>query len=88
MAAPQVPLTPLERQGHWQFANSLALLVLRLMLGIVFIHAGAGKLFGIWGGFGMAGWTHAMEMMQMPVVDASRRWNSGGYGGRDGDDAA
>src|SRR5436305_1544582 len=47
------PLTPLERQGNTAFANSVALLLIRLIFGWIFVHAGAGKLFGIWGGWGM-----------------------------------
>lgn len=62
------PLTPPQRQGHWQFANSLALLILRLMLGWIFFSAGAGKLFGVLGGFGMAGWTGFMQQANLPLL--------------------
>jgi putative oxidoreductase len=40
------PLTPLQRQGNWSFANSLGLLILRLIIGGIFIYAGSQKLFG------------------------------------------
>ena len=46
MTTPHAPLTPARCQGHWAFANSLALLALRLMLGWVFVYHGSQKLFG------------------------------------------
>jgi putative oxidoreductase len=49
MTIPHTPLTPAQRQGQWAFANSLAILVLRLMLGWVFVYAGSQKLFGAFG---------------------------------------
>ena len=70
MTSPDTPLTPTERQGNWIFANSLALLAIRLVLGWVFIYAGAQKLFGAFGGIGMETWTKVMESdaMRMPVL--------------------
>jgi putative oxidoreductase len=65
------PLTPCERQGNWGFANSLGLLVLRLVLGWIFVYAGAGKLFGVWGGVGMGGEHGFVAMitgMHLPVL--------------------
>ncbi len=64
------PLTPLQRQGNWMFSNSLALLALRLVLGWIFIHAGAQKLFGAFDGMGMQAWIGAMgsEKLRMPML--------------------
>jgi putative oxidoreductase len=45
----------------------VALLILRMALGWVFIYAGAQKLFGSFGGIGMETWIHAMEGMKLPV---------------------
>jgi len=61
----------MERQGNWQFPNSLALLVLRLVMGWIFIYAGAGKLFGAFGGPGMngdTGFVHMIESQHLPVL--------------------
>ena len=66
-APPLSPLTPSARQGNWQFANSLALLILRLMVGWIFINAGAGKLFGAFGGPGMSNWTAFMQGAGLPI---------------------
>ncbi len=65
------PLSPSARQGNWAFANSLGLLVLRLVLGGIFVYSGAQKLFGAFGGSGMTNWTHAMEMMKLPYLPAA-----------------
>jgi len=51
--AGNVPLTPTQLQGNTSFATSVALLLLRLVLGWIFVYAGAGKAFGIFGGFGI-----------------------------------
>ncbi len=65
------PLGPGRCQGNWGFANSLGLLVLRLVLGWIFIYTGAQKLFGAFDGMGMANWTQAMDTMHMPVLPAA-----------------
>jgi putative oxidoreductase len=62
------PLTPIQRQGNWIFANSLALLILRLALGWTFIYHGSQKLFGAFDGIGMSTWIKAMEGMHMPLL--------------------
>jgi putative oxidoreductase len=65
------PLTPAARQGNWGFANSLGLLVLRLVLGWIFIYHGSQKLFGAFGGAGMGGeqgFVAAITGMNLPVL--------------------
>jgi putative oxidoreductase len=62
------PLTPLQRQGNWSFANSLGLLILRLLIGGTFIYSGAQKLFGAFDGIGMTSWVHTIESMHLPVL--------------------
>jgi putative oxidoreductase len=41
----------------------VALLILRIGVGLIFAVHGAQKLFGVWNGPGFAGWTAAMERM-------------------------
>jgi putative oxidoreductase len=49
--------------------TALGLLVLRLAIGLILAGHGAQKLFGWWGGPGMAGWTGAMGKMRVrPAV--------------------
>ena len=52
-------------QGNSAFATSLGILVLRLVLGWIFIYHGYPKLFG-----GMQGFTENIERMGMPVLPA------------------
>ena len=52
----------------------LAPLVLRVGLGAGFIYHGAGKLFGIWGGPGLDGFTGAMNNMGFPAPDLLARF--------------
>jgi putative oxidoreductase len=44
--------------------TSFALLILRLGIGLTFAAHGAQKVFGWWGGPGLAGWEGAMERMR------------------------
>ena len=65
------PLTPPARQGNWLFANSLALLALRLVLGWTFTFHGSQKLFGAFNGPGMQAWTGIIDSMHLPLLPAS-----------------
>jgi putative oxidoreductase len=44
---------------------AIGLLILRLVVGLIVAAHGAQKLFGWWGGPGMAGWTGAMTRMRI-----------------------
>lgn len=63
-----IPLTPSQRLGNWVFANSLGLLMLRLVLGWVFVFHGSQKLFGAFGGSGMGPFVQGLERMNMPLL--------------------
>ena len=48
---------------------ALGLLILRIVIGLIMAAHGAQKLFGWWGGTGIAGWTGAMKRMRIrPAV--------------------
>ena len=46
-----------------------AILVLRISVGIVFIYHGAQKLFGVFGGHGMAGFTQYLTQLKVPTPE-------------------
>ncbi|TAN32485.1 DoxX family protein [bacterium] len=49
---------------------ALALLILRVVVGLTLAGHGAQKLFGWWGGPGMSGWTGAMTRMRIRPASA------------------
>ena len=49
------------------FRHDLAILLLRLILGIVFMYHGSQKLFGAFGGGGISGTTQFMEKLGLPM---------------------
>ncbi|HKC23536.1 MAG TPA: DoxX family protein [Thermoanaerobaculia bacterium] len=56
----------MNERGH-----DAALLVLRIALGVVFIAHGGQKLFGLFGGTGLHGFTPMIEKMGMPPIVAT-----------------
>jgi putative oxidoreductase len=77
----QAPLGPAARLGNTAFATSLALLILRLMLGWTFVFHGAQKVFGIWGGKGMEAFASGLEKMGLPGFLPPTAWAYlAGYG--------
>lgn len=53
------------------WANMFGLLVIRSMLGVVFMYHGAQKLFGWFGGGGLSGTSAFMEQIGMPLPSVS-----------------
>lgn len=51
--------------------TDLALLLIRLMTGTVFVFHGAQKLFGLFGGYGIAGTAGWMESIGLPLPTVS-----------------
>jgi putative oxidoreductase len=49
------------------FANDVALLLIRVMLGVVFVFHGSQKLFGWFGGGGLSGMAGFLEQLQVPA---------------------
>jgi putative oxidoreductase len=52
--------------GH-AAATDIGLLLLRLIVGVVFIYHGAQKLFGAFGGGGLSGFAQVLESMDIPL---------------------
>jgi putative oxidoreductase len=70
----EAPLSPGERQGNTTFAVSVALLVLRLVLGWIFIYHGSQKLFGAFGGPGMGGFANTLAKLGLPGILPPMGW--------------
>lgn len=51
-------------------ASDVGLLLIRLMLGVVFMYHGSQKVFGWFGGSGIEGFAGALESMKMPAPQA------------------
>lgn len=59
------------RYANVSFPTSIALLLVRLILGWVFVYTGSQKLFGAFGGMGIANWTAVMQSMNLPLLPAA-----------------
>ena len=51
--------------------HDLGLLVIRVMIGVVFVFHGAQKVFGLFGGYGLEGTAGFMESLGLPLPYAS-----------------
>lgn len=60
----------MQRNIH-PLSTDLGLLLMRLMVGLVFVFHGAQKLFGIWGGYGIEGTAGFMESLGLPFPTLS-----------------
>ena len=67
-AADGQPASSFSRTGNWNFAVSIALLVLRLALGWIFIFHGAQKCFGVFGGFDLAKFADGLHLPALPPI--------------------
>ncbi len=56
-----------ERQFNW--LGDLGLLLIRLMLGVVFVYHGGEKLFGLFEGAGLAGFAQYLETLKVPYPE-------------------
>jgi putative oxidoreductase len=59
-----------EAKSH-SFAGSLGLLIIRAMVGVVFIYHGSQKLFGAFEGPGMEGFTQGIVKMGLPMPEVN-----------------
>lgn len=64
-------MNPYHRLNLFLTAPNLGLLILRLWLGTVGIFHGSQKLFGAFGGHGMAGFTEFLTSLNVPLPAAS-----------------
>jgi putative oxidoreductase len=68
------PLGPAGRVGNTAFATSLAILILRLVLGWTFVFHGSQKLFGAFGGHGIEGFAQGLANMGLPGFLPPTAW--------------
>jgi putative oxidoreductase len=57
--------------------DSIGLLFIRAVVGVVFVYHGAQKLFGLFGGKGIAGFTENLKAMNFPMPEINA-WLAGG----------
>jgi putative oxidoreductase len=55
------------RSRVWATAADVGLLILRVALGVVFVYHGGQKLFGLFGGYGLAGTAQWMGSIGIPL---------------------
>ena len=53
------------------------LLLIRVIIGVIFVFHGGQKLFGIWGGSGLAAFASYLEQLQVPVPAIAAVMRSG-----------
>lgn len=71
MSTPLSTSTTCDKTGACKAAHDAGLLVLRIAIAVVFVHAGAQKLFGAWGGPGISGFAGFLSAMHYPAPYAS-----------------
>ncbi len=61
-------MSPHETRGNGRSAaGGFGLLLIRVMLGVVFIYHGGQKLFGLFGGHGLGGMTEFLKGLGVPL---------------------
>jgi putative oxidoreductase len=67
-------LGPSARQGNTAFATSVALLLVRIVLGWTFIFHGLQHAFGVWDGPGIRGFSEMLAGMHLPGFLSPAAW--------------
>jgi putative oxidoreductase len=70
----EVPLGPAAQTGNTSFAVSIALLMLRLVLGWAFIYHGMELTMGAFGGPGIAGFAESLSKQPLPGILSPTGW--------------